>query len=95
MENPNGLYFVSFTPKGYLVNQMLQEGWGWHEAQRHASRLFSADGTQPAQRLAGTELQNVNVWIAACDQPAASVAADDYLPRAEDVPACGGLEVRA
>lgn len=96
MENPNGLYVVSFTPKGYLVNQLLQEGWGWDAAVAHADLIFSADGTRPShevqtgnQSWGGPELSDVTAYIAACDQPG-----DDYQPRAEEV-LCGGLEVHA
>lgn len=60
--------YVSFTAKGYLVNQLLQEGWGWDAALVHADRLFSADGDHPAQHLEGDELQNVKTYIAYYDE---------------------------
>lgn len=93
MEHPNGPNYISFTPKGHLVNQMLAEGWKLKYALAAANRLFSADGRAPSRLLHGAELENVKVWIAACDQQTEPVA-DDYAPRVEEV-ACGGLEVRA
>lgn len=94
MKNPNGPCFVSFTAKGYLVNQMLEEGWELETALVHADRLFSADGTEPGAILGHTELQHVKAYIAACDQPPASTNDDDYIPRVEET-ACGSLEVHA
>lgn len=79
-----------FTAKGFLVKQLLQEGWSWDAALEHAGRLFSADGDHPARNLAGDELQNVQTFIAYYEEP----AGDDYQPRAEETAAnCGGLAV--
>ena len=77
-----------FTAKGFFVNQLLQEGWGWDAAFEHASQLFSAaDGDQPNEQIVNLPIcQHVKAYIAACDAPEDPRAqGDDYQPRIEEL----------
>jgi hypothetical protein len=48
MEDPK---FVMFTPKGFLMAQLLDEGYDWQEALSIANFLYRDDGNAPKRTI--------------------------------------------